>query len=291
MGMVIALSLGAALCYAVASVLQQRAAASEPLKHSMRATLLLRLLRRPLWLAGRVVDTGGYGLQAAALHAGSLVVVQPLLCVGLLFALPLGMIGTEARMDRREWLGAGTLTAGLAGFVVLSSRAHGRSVAPASRWLLAVVAVGVLTTVLVGFARDRPAAPRAALLGAAAGCLFSLTAALTKAALAHWPQGLLHLLTRWEVYALIVVALIGAVTVQSAFQAGPLAASLPGVTAVEPLVSGLLGVAVFHEQLVRSPLFAAPLVLALAAIGYGIFTLGRSPLIAPNHDSLAAGSS
>ncbi len=77
------------------------------------------------------------------------------------------------------------------------------------------------------------------------------------------------------------VAVVAAVTVQSAFQEGPLAASLPTLTAVEPLVSGLIGVGLFQERLTRRPLFLLPLLVALAAVGVGIFTLGRSPLVAP----------
>ena len=56
----------------------------------MRPGLLWRLIQRPMWLLGTLADWSGFGLQAIALGLGSLIVVQPLLCTGLLFALPLG---------------------------------------------------------------------------------------------------------------------------------------------------------------------------------------------------------
>ena len=51
-GMVVASALGSALLYAVAAVTQQRAAYDQPLERSLRISLLINLLRRPLWLVG-----------------------------------------------------------------------------------------------------------------------------------------------------------------------------------------------------------------------------------------------
>jgi hypothetical protein len=48
------------------------------------------LVRRPEWWLGTLAGFGGYGLQAVALGLGSLLLVQPLLVLSLLFALPLG---------------------------------------------------------------------------------------------------------------------------------------------------------------------------------------------------------
>src|SRR4051794_31347561 len=62
--MVVVFSLGAACCYALASILQQSAAADVPAEHSMRLGLLTRLVRRPLWLVGVVTDFAGFGFEA-----------------------------------------------------------------------------------------------------------------------------------------------------------------------------------------------------------------------------------
>lgn len=88
--MPVILALLSAMAFATASVLQQRAARDVPESLAMRPGLLWRLVRSPMWLAGTVADLSGFGLQALALGLGSLIVVQPVLCTGLLFALPIG---------------------------------------------------------------------------------------------------------------------------------------------------------------------------------------------------------
>src|SRR4051812_21570046 len=81
--MAVFFSLVAAFGYAVASVLQQRAATAVPAEYSMRIGLLTRLIRRPLWLAGMAADLAAFGFEALALGLGTLAVVQPILVLGL----------------------------------------------------------------------------------------------------------------------------------------------------------------------------------------------------------------
>src|ERR1700730_8603898 len=81
------LALAAAFMFALSNVLEQREAEQLPDDESLRAGLLVRLVRRPLWLLGFGADVSGYVCHAAALAFGSLVFVQPLLVTGLLFAL------------------------------------------------------------------------------------------------------------------------------------------------------------------------------------------------------------
>ena len=54
--------------------------------------LLRRLLHSPLWLVGWATNMIGFLVQAAALHFGSVALVQPLLVTQLLFALPLASV-------------------------------------------------------------------------------------------------------------------------------------------------------------------------------------------------------
>ena len=88
--MEIALALAAALLFALGTVLQQKAALDEPPVGSSSG-LLLRIARRPVWLAGIAADGLGFVTPAAALGTGDLAVVQPLLVTTLVFALPLGV--------------------------------------------------------------------------------------------------------------------------------------------------------------------------------------------------------
>ena len=92
-------------------------------------------------------------------------------------------------------------------------------------------------------------------------------------------RGIVEVLDGWYLYALLGVGLLGLLLVQSAFQAGPLALSLPALSAVEPIASSALGVILFGERVRSDPL---SLVLELAAGGlilFGIWTLARSPTV------------
>src|ERR1700726_3159202 len=99
---VVLLALGAAMCYGLASVLQQHAACRQPRHLAKRMGLLVRLVRQPVWLVGNLADGGGYVLQFLALRRGSLALVEPLMVTGLLFALPLGALLDHRRLTARQ---------------------------------------------------------------------------------------------------------------------------------------------------------------------------------------------
>jgi drug/metabolite transporter (DMT)-like permease len=284
--MVVAFALLSALLYAVASVAQQRAASDAPADQSLRLGLLVHLVRRPVWVAGIVADVAAFACQFAALRRGSLVVVQPLLVCGLLFALPLGAALTHQRFTRAEWLGTAAVVAGLSLFLVVSGPARGRAETTGLAWAV-IVLLTVLPTaalVLAALDRRRSAAMRAGLLAAAAGVVYGLTAALTKTSAHLLDRGLGHVLTAWQPYALAAAGLAGMVLAQSAFQAGPLAASLPVLTVADPVVSIVIGAAAFHEGLHASAGAVAAEAAGLALIVAGVVVLARSPLVAAVHD-------
>jgi fructose-specific component phosphotransferase system IIB-like protein len=65
----------------------------------------------------------------------------------------------------------------------------------------------------------------------------------------------------------------------NAFQAGSLAASQPGLTIVDPLVAGALGVVLFGESLRHNPLILSGEVLAVAVVIASVIMLSQSPLV------------
>src|SRR3989440_3164778 len=134
--MVVASALGSAFLYALAAVAQQRAAVAEPLEYSLRLRLLISLLHRPLWLVGLACDVGAFVLQFWALDHGSLVLVQPLLVSGLLFALPLGAFLSRSPLRPADWLGSALVVTGLSVFLVVANPDRGRADASTGAWLL-----------------------------------------------------------------------------------------------------------------------------------------------------------
>jgi drug/metabolite transporter (DMT)-like permease len=246
------LALGAALAYAAASVLQQREAEADAGDDQGSAVgggfrLVLRLARRPIWLAGLGADGVGYGLQAVALGLGELLVVQPVLTSGILFALPAGAWWSGRRLSRSDFAWACVLAIALTVFVLLAGSDGGRNFASARAW----VACAVITTpVLVGctFAATRSrGTPRAVLFAFIAAVLFGITAALTKSSVVLIDHHGFGALRHWEPYALLALGALGFVVNQRAFQAGSLTASLPTLTVVEPVVAALIGITMLHE--------------------------------------------
>ena len=110
----VALALAAALLFALGTVLQQKAGLDEPdATEGSSSGLLLRMARKPVWLAGIAADALGFVGQAVALTIGRLAVVQPLLATSMVFALPLGHRLTAQRVTRAD-VGAAVLVTALA---------------------------------------------------------------------------------------------------------------------------------------------------------------------------------
>jgi drug/metabolite transporter (DMT)-like permease len=276
----ILLAVTAGFAYALASVLQQRAASEAPPELSLRPGLLLALVRRPLWLLGTITDGAAYVLEAAALAFGSIIVVQPLLVSGLLWALPLAAVGRPERVTRREWVPAIALVAALAVFVIVGDPHGGRSQASGLAWVLTTVALAVPICVAVIAARGAPPGRRALLLAFSAGCVYGLTAALTKSTLDVLDQGVLELFTHWQPYALVAAGFVGFLLNQSAFQAGHLAASLPAMAVTDPVVGCCIGVMLFGETLGATGAVAVvATAVSIAVMAVATVSLARSPLV------------
>jgi drug/metabolite transporter (DMT)-like permease len=287
--MVVLESLGAALCYAMASVFQQRSAVEAPPEDALRVSLLVGLVRRPLWLLGIVADVVGFLLQFVALGHGSLVLVQPLLVCGLLFALPLGAALNDRRwMTGREWLGSGVVVAGLATFLGVANPAPGASTTTGLAWVM--VSLATLVPALGLTMASRRASPSVAstLQATGAGFLYGLAAALTKtvsyvatSTSGSVPHTLAQVFLTWQTYALVAVGLGSLVLSQTAFQAGPLGWSLPALSAVDPVVSIVVGALAFVEPISTAPWAVAAESVGMALMILGVMLLNRSDVGPP----------
>ena len=139
----VALALAAALLFSLGTVLQQAEASQASEEEARGAGFLLRLARRPRWLAGIAADALGFVGQAAALGIGRIVVVQPLLATSVVFSLPLGAWLEDKPVSRAELLAALAVTAGLGGFLVLADPSGGVDNPAASAWIVSFAVAGV----------------------------------------------------------------------------------------------------------------------------------------------------
>jgi hypothetical protein len=297
---VVLFSLAAALAFAVAAVLQQHAAAGEPAVHNLRPRLVLRLARRPLWLIGVASSGVGTLLQLLALAQGSLVMVQPLLVCGLLFALPINAFWLHRRRPHLVELAAtSAVCAGLALYLVAADPRAGRGSAAAGSWGIALASILVAVIVLLTCSIYSKGALSSGLLAGAAGVVNGLSAAFVKGVAremrARFGTGLaadvVHTLGNWELYAFAATLLAAVLLVQSAFQRGPIRWSLPALTAFNPLTSVLLGSTLLGERVQSTPLAMAGAAIGLTVVLGGILTLSSSTLITggPPGAALAAG--
>jgi drug/metabolite transporter (DMT)-like permease len=271
----VVLALISALMFALGTVLQQKAGMDAPVSANTSG-LLVRMAARPVWLAGIAFDIVGFVAQAAALNVGQLAVVQPLLVLSVVFALPLGARLNDQRLGRREVAAAALVVAALAAFLAIANPSGGRSEARLSAWVIAAIACAAPSAALSVLARRGAAAQRGALLGASAGVLFALSAALTKAVVDELHVGVVHVLTTWEPYALFVVGYVSMTLNQLALNTGELAATLASSTAVDPTVSVALGVTLFSEGFHASTLEAVGAFAALAMALLGVMVLARA---------------
>ena len=258
----VALALGAALLFSLGAVLQGQVASEASEDEASSVGFLIRLARRPRWLAGVAADALGFAAQAAALGMGRIVTVQPLLSTSVVFALPLGAKLGGRRVSRPQVLAALAVAAGLGAFLVAADPTGGREDATTGAWIASFAVTAGLCAALVGAAAGRSAPRRAALLGSGAGILFGLTAALTKATVEQLDEGVLTVVTDWHVYMLLVVGYAGMALSQSSLAAGVLAPAVATQMALDPVASLLLGTLAFDETIHAT---TSSLLLALAA--------------------------
>lgn len=269
-------ALVSALLYGLASVLQQRGAAAQPEDQSLRLGLLARLIRDPWWMVGLGCDVAGYVFQFIALGHGPLVLVQPLLVCGLLFALPIGAAVAGRKLLRSDWLAAVMVCAGLAAFLTIARPGAGSSDVEAGVWVLLLTTCAAVALVLVVASNGRRPRVRVVMLSGGAGVLYGAGAALTKTSSHLLDEGWLRLALHWQPYMLALFGIAGMLLAQSAFQAGWLDVSLPTMSVMDPIVSIVIGALAFGEGLASGPGDVAVEVVALIVMSLGVIMLARS---------------
>ena len=270
----------AAASNAFASVLQRHEARNAPRKESFRLALLVDMARRPLWWLGILGIIGGALFQFVALLTGPLALVQPVMMVELPITLLLASFLLQRPITRGSLIGTLSVTVGVIALVVAVSPSGGHSYVAPLRWMLALVATAGGVAVLVMLGRATRGGASAAALGASAAMMFALTAALMKSATGELSGGgAVAFLTTWQLYATIVAGVAAVFLLQNAYQAGSLVAAQPAITVGDALVSLVLGVLLFEEDL-RLGGWLALAIVGLALIVGGAVELSRSPLVA-----------
>ncbi len=272
----VVLALGAAVFIAIGDVIHQRQAhevTDEPVGH---LELFTRLLRDRQWWLGSFVAAAGFGLQAAALGLGSVLLVQALLVTSLLFALPINARLSHRRVTRWQWMWAVLLAASVAVIVTVGNPTAGQARASWETWTAVLVVLGPALVLCVIGANIWKGPVSAVLLALVSGALWGLFAVLTKGVVDRLDDGLEALLRTPELYAWAAVAVAGTAWQQSSFRAGSLTASLPTMTVTEPVVASVLGVVVLGEMLRPGEAGTFTLIVAVGVMVVSTAALARS---------------
>lgn len=242
-------ALASALTIAWGTVVRHRIAEEAPADGSLKGSPFWNAISRPLWWAGTGTALLGYGLQVIALGFGTLLVVQPILVLSLMFTLPLSARYDGRRISPEEMGWAGLLTAAVAILVILGKPLPGNPHPPLERWIPELLVGAAVLILIERVAQRQIRRHKALLLGIVTGALFGYVAVLSKAVVDVFLQGsFLGLLTNWETYGLILGATLGTIVQQYSFNAGALKNSLPAMTIMEPVVAFGLGYAVLGER-------------------------------------------
>ena len=235
------------------------------------------LVRNPLWLFGVGAMVGSFVLQGLALYKGRMSVVQSILVTELVFSLLIGRVWLRRAVAPGAWVSASLTSAGLAVFLVMSEPTGGHPGGTRTAWLPALLAFGGLTAVLTVLAGGGSPVKRAALYAAAGGITGAVFATFLKSATdVLGNNGVVAMLTRGEIYGLVITGVIGTVLTQAALHNGPLAVSQPFLVIVNPVVSIILGIWLYGEHFEGGAWKVAVGALGFSTMVVGVVFLART---------------
>ena len=275
--------------FAASNALQHRVAGTVPASVDHAIGVLAQVVRKPVWLLASAISFTALVLHAAALSLGSIALVQPLMLVGVVLAVPL-----RAALDRKTptWreLRAVLITAAGLGTFMWGVNPVPSGSQPSFAPALAMVLAGLGTAVFVLLTSSRLAArPRrqAAVLGATAGVMFGLTAGLLKFVGTAFSAGETTALVA-ALAPLATAGFLGIAMNQRAYQLAPLSVSMPLLNVLGVLVAVVFGVLVFHESPAHSPGVLLLQCAALACLAFGLRQIAQLGSCANQTDRIAA---
>jgi len=275
----------AALMFGVSATLQQASARRARLATggADRAWLpvfgvLGRLMGDRWWLAGWVLNVAGFVAHSAALHLGSITVVQAILAVQLAFAIGLAARLRRQRVLVRDLSGAVAVCAGV--IIVVALRGEVPQAVPRPERL---VTLGLAAALLIGsilvLARGVGHRPqvRSALVAVGAGLSFCTTAVFVVVVTDAISTGGVAAALGWPLVALAGSAVMGSLLVQDSFAHGSLPTALTTMTITDPVASCVVGVVLFDAVRGPTPHELTELAGAGLLIALGVAILANSP--------------
>ncbi|MFF5702390.1 hypothetical protein ACFY7H_07785 [Streptomyces sp. NPDC012794] len=233
-------TLGAAVCFGTASVLQAvaaRAAARPGAAAGVDAALFLRAVRQWRYVAGLALDALGFALQIVALRHVPIYAVGAALAASLAVTAVVAARLLRVRLSRLERGAVGVVCAGL----LMLGLASGEEGSGSGTLALELGLLGVAVLVpAVGTAAGRlPDGPRALVLGLAAGTGFGVVEVAVRLIGSVSPRALRDPAP----YALLLGGAAAFLLLTSALQRGSVTAATAGLVLGETVGPAAVGVA------------------------------------------------
>ncbi len=255
-----------------------------PGEHSLRPSLIGRLVRNRRWLGATALGLLGWPLEIAALLLAPLTVVQPCLASGLILLLWLGATRLGEAPGRREAVAVATIVVGLAGVAwAAPERTTEHAGTGAIALALALVAIPIAAPYLL---RGRAAA-FGLLAVLSAGCGYAWTAIASKLLTDGLATGALLVALAWLATAAASEGL-ALLSEMSALQRRPATHVAPVMFAVQVLVPVLLAPLIFGESWSATPLGGVALVAFMALTVSGTVLLAGSRAVGAVIDTARA---
>lgn len=265
-------AVGASLLYNTSIALQALEVRDVPHEHSLRPSLLGKLLQNRRWLGATGIGLLGWPLEIAALLLAPLTVVQPCLASGLVLLLWLGATRLGEAPGRREAIAVAAIVVGLAG-VAWAAPARSTEYAGVGAIIaaLALLAVPLAAPYVL---RDRAAAI-GLLPVISAGCGYAWTGIASKLLTDELAAGALLIAFAWLATAAASEGL-ALLSEMSALQRRPATRVAPVMFAVQVLVPVALAPLIFGESWASTPLGGVALIAFMVIAVAGTVLLAGS---------------
>ncbi|HET7121937.1 MAG TPA: hypothetical protein VFI17_11910 [Solirubrobacterales bacterium] len=268
-------AIGASALYNTSIALQALEAREVPHEHSLRPSLLGRLIRNRRWLGATALGLAGWPLEIVALLLAPLTVVQPCLTSGLVLLLWLGATRLGERPGRRELFAVAAIVAGVAGVALAAPE---RTTDHAGTGAIALALVVVALPVLAPYGFRHRAGIAATLAIFSAGCGYAWTAVASKLLTDELAAGAVLAGALWLATAAVSEGL-ALLSEMSALQRRPATHVAPAMFATQVLVPVVLAPLIFGESWSGTPLGGAVLVASMAVAVAGTVLLAGSRVV------------
>jgi hypothetical protein len=268
-------AVGASVLYNTSIALQALEAREVPHEHSLRVSLIGKLVRNRKWLGATALGLLGWPLEIVALLLAPLTVVQPCLVSGLIVLLWLGTTKLGESPGRREFVAVAAIVAGVAG---VAWAAPDRTTDHAGTVAIAVALGLVAIPIAAPYLMRGRASAAGFLVVLSAGFGYAWTAIASKLLTDELAAGTLLIAAVWLLTALASEGL-ALLSEMSALQRRPATHVAPVMFAVQVLVPVILAPLIFEEKWSTTPLDGAALVAFMAVAVAGTILLAGSRVV------------